>query len=166
MIDRRRAIRLALAVLPAAWLPPAAQAQQSFQRFIPFLIELPGWKANKPDGMAMEMAGSSMITATRAYERGEARLNAAVHTGTAAQGMLAATNAGIKIETADMHMITSTIDGMQVTKTYTVSNKSGAIMVALGPITVFTLTFNNVPEDEAVGLARKFDWKAMQAQVK
>jgi hypothetical protein len=166
MIDRRHAIRLALAALPACWLPDAARAQQSFQRFIPFLIDLSGWKGNKPDGMTMEMAGSSMITASRAYERGDARLSASVLTGMAAQGALAATSTGIKFETADMHVITSTIDGFQVTKSYTVSNKAGAIMIALGPSAVFTLTFNNIPEDEAFTLARKFDWTAMQAQVK
>jgi|SRR5580700_2465265 hypothetical protein len=166
MIDRRHAVRLALAALPAACLAPAARAQQSFQRFVPFLVELPGWKANKPDGMAMEMAGSNMITATRAYERGPAHVNAAVLTGIAAQGALAATSAGIKIETADMHINTSTIDGMQVTKTYTVSNKTGAIMVALGPAAVFTLSYTGIDEDEAFGLAKRFDWKAMQGQVK
>jgi hypothetical protein len=166
MIDRRHAIRLALAALPAAWLPQAARAQQSFQRFVPLLIDLPGWKGNKPDGMAMEMAGAGMITATRGYERGEARLNASLLTGMAAQAALAATGAGIKIETADMHIITSTMDGFQVTKTYAASNKAGAMMVALGPAAVFTLTFTGIAEDEALGLARKFDWKAMQEQAK
>jgi hypothetical protein len=166
MIDRRGAIRLALAALPAVWMPQAAHAQQGFQRFVPFLIDLPGWKGNKPDGMTMEMAGSGMVTATRGYERGAARVNASVLTGMAAQGALAATSAGIKIETADMHINTSTIDGLQVTKTYTASNKAGAIMVALGPSAVFTLAFTGIDEDEATGLARKFDWKAMQGQVK
>jgi hypothetical protein len=166
MIDRRHIIRLALAALPAAWLPQVACAQQSFQRFVPFLIDLPGWKGNKPDGTAMEMAGTSMITARRAYERGAAHVNVSVLTGLAAQGVLAATSAGIKIETADMHINTSTIDGLQVTKTYTVSNKAGAIMVALGPAAVFTLAFTGIDEDEALTLARTFDWKALQAQVK
>jgi hypothetical protein len=166
MIDRRRAVLLALAALPAAWLAPTARAQQSFQRFVPFLVELPGWTGKKPDGMAMEMAGTSMITATRAYERGAAHVNAAVLTGMAAQAALAAAGTGIKIETADIHMTTSTIDGLQVTKTYTVSNKAGAIMVALGPAAVFTLSYTGIAEDEALTLAKKFDWKAMQEQVK
>jgi hypothetical protein len=166
MIDRRHVIRLALAALPAAWLPKAARAQQSFQSFIPFLVELPGWKGNKPDGMGMAMAGGSMVTATRSYERGAAHVNASVLTGMAAQGALAATNAGIKLETPDIHMSSSTIDGMQVSKTYTVSAKSGAILVALGPAAVFTLAYTGIDEDEAMGLARKFDWKAMQGQVK
>jgi hypothetical protein len=166
MIDRRHAIRLALVALPAALLPQAARAQQSFQRFVPLLVELPGWKANKPDGMAMEVAGGSMITATRAYERGAAHVNVSVLTGMAAQGALAAAGSGIKIETADMHIGTSTIDGFQVTKSYTISNKAGAIMVALGPAAVFTLACAGIAEDEAFTLAKKFDWKGMQALVK
>jgi hypothetical protein len=166
MIDRRGAIRLALAALPAACLPQAARAQQSFQRFVPFLVDLPGWKGNKPDGTAMEMAGTSMITATRSYKRGAAHVNASVLSGMAAQGVLAATSAGIKLETPDIHITTSTIDGLQVTKTYTVSAKSGAIVVALGPAAVFTLAYTGTDEDEAMGLARKFDWKAIEGQVK
>jgi hypothetical protein len=39
-------------------------------------------------------------------------------------------------------------------------------MVGLGPSAAFTLTFTKVPEDEGMELARKFDWKAMQTQVK
>jgi hypothetical protein len=166
MVNRRGVIHLAMAVLGAAAMPSVARSQQSFQRFVPLLVELPGWKGNKPDGMGMEMAGTSMITATRTYERGAAHVNASVLTGMAAQAALAATNAGIKLETPDIHMTTSTIDGLQVTKTYTVSAKSGAIMVALGPAAVFTLAYTGIDEDEAMGLARQFDWQAMQAQVK
>ena len=59
-----------------------------------------------------------------------------------------------------------TIDGLQVTKTYTVSAKSGAILVALGPAAVFTLAYTGIDEDEAMRLARKFDWNAIQGQVK
>ena len=83
--DRRHVIHLAFAamVLPTAWLAlvSAAQAQQAFQRFFPLLIELPGWQADKPDGVAMEIPGSQMISATREYQRGEARLNAQVLIG-------------------------------------------------------------------------------------
>lgn len=158
---------MAAAALSAAWLLPssAARAQQSFQRFIPFLVDLQGWKGNKPDGVSMEMAGNSMVTATREYERGEARLNAQVIIGPAAQGALAATNAGVKIETSDARMSTSTIDGLQVTRTFTISDKSGAILVALGTSALFNLSFNDVAEDEALTLARKFNWKAMQAAI-
>ena len=164
MIDRRRATHLALAALCVAVLPRAALAQQGFQRFVPLLVDLPGWKAAKPDGMAMEMAGSSMITATRNYERGTAKVNVSVLMGAPAQGALAATNSGFKMETSDLRMSTATVDGMQVSKTYTISNKTGAILVALTNNAVLTLSYNGVDEEEAMGLAKKFDWKGIQAQ--
>jgi hypothetical protein len=164
MIDRRRATHLALAALCVAALPRAALAQQGFQRFVPLLVDLPGWKAAKADGMAMEMAGSSMVTATRNYERGTAKVNVSVLMGAPAQGALAATNSGFKMETSDLRMSTATVDGMQVSKTYTISNKTGAILVALTNNAVLTLSYNGVDEDEAMGLAKKFDWKGIQAQ--
>jgi hypothetical protein len=167
MIDRRCAIWVALATatLPVAWLSPwsAASAEQAFQRFIPFLVDLPGWRGKKPDGLSMEMPGNSMITATREYGRGEAHLNAQIIIGAAAQGALAATHAGIKLETSEGHMITSSVDGLPVTRNYTFKDKSGAILVELGNNAMFALSFNGVTEDEALTLAKAFNWKAIQA---
>jgi hypothetical protein len=141
---------------------PAAWAQQ-FQRFFPLLIELPGWKGAKPDGVAMQMPGASVVTATREYERGEARVNVQIISGPMAEGVVAATNPAIKVETTDARMSTTSVDGMQVTRTYTISEKSGAVLVALGPKAVFSFTFNGINDDEGLALARRFDWKAIQA---
>jgi hypothetical protein len=165
MINRRHAIGLVLAALPAICLlrSAAVHAQPAFQRFFPFLVDLPGWKGDKPDGVSMEMPGNSMISATRKYERGGASLDAQIVMGTAAKGALAATHSGMHIETSDMRMSTSTIDGLPVTRTYTISSKSGAVMVALSANALFSLAFNGIADDEALTLARKFDWKAMQA---
>ena len=166
MIDRRRAIRLALAAaaLPVIGLLPSSSARaQAFQRYVPFLIDLPGWTGKKPDGMAMEIPGSSIITATREYAKGAAKLNAQIITGPAAQGALAATNPGMKFETSEARMAASTVDGFQVARTFTFKDKSGVIIVALGPSAMFNLTFSGVTEDEGLELAKKFDWKAIQA---
>ena len=48
-------------------------------------------------------------------------------------------------------------------RTYTNNQKSGAIMVALGDSALFSLSYTGLTEDEAMALAQKFDWKAMQA---
>jgi len=145
MIDRRCAIRLVLATLPAVCLSSTLQAApQSFTRFFPFLIDLQGWTGEKPDGMSMELPNNNMVTAKREYERGAARLTAQIVIGPAAQGALAVTHTGMKIETGDSRISTSTIDGLPVTRTF---------------------TFNGISDDEALTLAKKFDWKAMQAAV-
>jgi hypothetical protein len=163
LIKPRKTIRFAVACATAFLLSLAALQAQSFQQLTPFLIELPGWQGGKPDGMAMQMPGASMITATREYERGNARLTAQIITGPAAQGALAPIRSGIKIETSDSRMSSSTVDGFAVLRTYQVADKSGAVMVALGAAALFSLNFEGVTEDEALALAQRFNWKAIQA---
>jgi len=167
MINRRDAIRIVLAVLPAAWLLRAspARAQQAFQRFIPYLIDLDGWQGKKPDGLAMETPGNNMIMASREYTRGPARLHAQIVIGAAAQAALAATQAKINLETSEGRMTTSTIDGLPATRTYNNKDKSGAVLVALGPAAMFSVSFNGLGDDEGLGLAKKFDWKAIQGAI-
>jgi hypothetical protein len=165
-INRRHAISFALAALPAAWLLRAspARAQQAFRKFFPFLIDLDGWEGRTPDGMSMEMANSSMLTATREYHRGTARLNAGIVMGPAAVGALAASQSGMNIETSEGHMVTSTIDSFTVIRTFNIKEKSGAVLVKLGPTAMFSFSYNGLTEDEAMPLAKKFDWKGIQAE--
>jgi hypothetical protein len=164
MPNRRRVIGFAVAALSASLLQsPAARADQAFQRFLPLFVDLDGWQGKKPDGMTMDMSNVSMTTATRDYQRGAAQLHATVIIGAAAVGALASTKTGMNIETPDGHVITSTINGLTVTKTYNIAQKSGAIMVALGPSALFSVSYNGLTEDEALPLAEKFDWKAIQA---
>ena len=162
----RRSILLVLAMLGIAWLLPAAAQAQSFQRFVPFLIELDGWKGGKADCVSMQMPGNNMDTANRKYTRGSATLEAQVVVGTAAQGALAIQQSGVKIDTGDQRLSTSNMDGFMVTQTYTVKDKSGAVMVALANNALFSLSFNGVAEDEALAVARKFDWKGLQGTAK
>jgi len=163
MIDRRFAIRLAITALAAAWLASPAARAQDFKKLTPFLVDLPGWTGAKADGMAMQMPGMSVITATRDYKRGNAKVTASVIFGSTAQGMLAAVQPGMKLETAELHMNTATVDGLTVARTFNVPEKSGSVLVALGPSALFSLAFTDVPEDEALALAKGFDWKAIQA---
>ena len=167
MFNRRYAIGLLAAALLGCVLQiSAAQADQAFQRFFPFLIDLDGWQGKKPDGISVEMPGNTMITATREYQRGPARFHAQVLVGAAAKGALAVAQTGIKIETSDGRMSTSAVDGFQVTRTFNFKDKSGAILIALGSNSVFSVSFNGIADDEALGIAKKFDWKAIQAAAK
>ncbi len=167
MIDRRSAIRLAvrlvLAGLPAAWLAVSPAQAQDFQKFVPFLVDLPGWTGAKADGMAMQVPGAAMITATREYKRGGDTLSVQIISGAAAQGVASGAQSGMKLETAEMHMSTATVDGLSVMRTFQVSDKSGAVIVVLAPNAILNVGFKGVAEDEALALAKRFDWKAIQA---
>jgi hypothetical protein len=69
----------------------------------------------------------------------------------------------MNIETSEGHMLSTTINGFGVTKSYNTAQKSGAVMVALGSAAMLTVSYNAMTEDEALPLAQKFDWKAFQA---
>jgi hypothetical protein len=165
MIDRRRTLRLALAALPAAaWLASqSARAEQAFERLYPFLIDLPGWTGDKPDGMAMALAGMSIMTATRKYSRDGAHLEVGILTGQAAQAGLAMLKSGMKIETSEGHVNIDTVDGTKIARTYTVKDKSGAILVGIADSALLNFGYTGVAEDEALALVKRFDWKAIQA---
>jgi hypothetical protein len=69
----------------------------------------------------------------------------------------------MNLQTGDGHMVTSTMHDMKVMKTFNVPQKSGALMVELSKDAVFAFSYGGLTEDEAIALAEKFDWKAMQA---
>src|SRR5579863_8820652 len=161
-----RAIFSVVAVLTLVWPLASARADQAFQRLIPLLVELDGWQGKKPDGMSMEMPNGSMTTATREYQKGPLKANAAVTTGLAAAGALAPIQSGMNLTTSEGHMVTDTMQGMKVMKTYTTAQKSGALLVALDKDAMFSFSYTGLAEDEALALAQKFDWKAIQAAAK
>ena len=83
--------------------------------------------------------------------------------GQTAVGALAPMVTGMNINTKDGHMLTDTIGGMKVLKTYTTAQKAGALVVALDKDAMLSFSYSGLGEDEAVALAQKFDWKAIQA---
>jgi hypothetical protein len=163
MFKPLRAISAAFLVLCMLWPHSAVTADQPFQRFLPLLVDLAGWEGKKADGMSMQMADTGMTTATRDYERGPAKLHASVIIGQAAEGALAPIQSGMKLQTPEGHMITDTMRGMPVLKAYNSKDKSGTLIVALSKNAMFSLAYDGIAEDEALPLADKFDWKALQA---
>lgn len=163
MYKPRCAILIVLLALSMIWPLGLAQAEQSFQRLLPLLVDLDGWQGKKPDGVSMEMADTSMTTATRDYERGAAKIHAFVIVGQAAEGALAPLEGGMNVETSEGHMVSTTIRGLSALKVFNSKDKAGNLMVALDKNAMFNFAYEGLGEDEALALANKFDWKAIQA---
>lgn len=166
MVKLRSIIVALLLVLPVLWAVSSARAEPAFQRLTPLLTDLDGWQGKKADGMSMDMPNGSMTTATREYQKGSAKANVSIVVGQTAVGALAPMVTGMNINTSEGHMLTDTIGGMKVLKTYTTAQKSGALVVALDKDAMFSFSYSGLPEDEAVALAQKFDWKAIAAAAK
>jgi hypothetical protein len=166
MVKSRSIIVALLLVLPVLWAVSSARAEPAFQRLTPLLTDLDGWQGKKADGMSMDMPNGSMTTATREYQKGSAKANVSIVVGQTAVGALAPMVTGMNLNTSEGHMLTDTVQGMKVLKTYTTAQKSGALVVALDKDAMFSFAYSGIPEDEALGLAQKFDWKAIQAAAK
>jgi hypothetical protein len=166
MAKSRSVVLSLLLALPVLLTISSARAEPAFQRLTPLLIDLDGWQGKKPDGMSMDIPNGSITTATREYDRGPAKVHAAVMMGPSAVGAMAPILSGMNVSTSEGHMLTATMHDMKVMKTYTTAQKSGALMVALDKDALFSLSYSGLSEDEALALAEKFDWKAIQAAAK
>ncbi|HYD30950.1 MAG TPA: hypothetical protein VEB64_08870 [Azospirillaceae bacterium] len=146
-------------------LASPAGAAEGFRQLMPLLVDLPGWQAERADGSSMEISGQTMTTAQRDYEQGDKGVHAQIMTGAPAEAQIAASSGlnTMKFETTEERITTEEMDGFPVTHSYTFADKAGTVLVMLGKGSLFAFTFENLPEEEAMALARKFDWKAMKA---
>ena len=164
MIDRRAAVRLGFGASALALLGPAAgRAEPSVKPLLPFLVDLPGWQGQKPTGFAFDSGGGAVVTATREYRRGADQIHLAIVVGPTAAGALAPIAAGMKLETAEGHMLTGDIAGFKAMRTYQISDKSGAILVALGDRAMLSFGYRGLAEDEALSLLEKLDLAGVRA---
>jgi hypothetical protein len=163
MIDRRAAIRILLAALPVAWLAVAPTRAQDVQKLLPLLVDLPRWTGEH--AQRWEFA-PSVIGALRTYKRGDAMLEAKFLriAGEIPPGDPPFNHPpGTNYATAERHLIASTVDGFYTLRDFYPRGKDGQVMVQLRRNAFFGLKFEGVSEDEAFSLARRFDWKAIEA---
>jgi hypothetical protein len=163
MMQRRALLLSTLAFVAAAALGPPALAAPDFKSLTPLLIDLPGFDGEKAAGMTMDVGSGPMTTVSRQYKRGAAHVGVTVVMGEAAKGALAPVQMKLSMETADGHMKTTEIAGFKALETYHDASKSGNVLIAVADATLFSLEYRGLSEDEAVGLAQKFDLKALAA---
>jgi hypothetical protein len=156
MIDRRVAIRILLAAF--AWLAVAPTRAQDVQKLLPLLVDLRGWTGEHAQGVVL---GPSVIGALRTYKRGDAMLEA--NFLRIAGEMPPGDPPGTNYADDWRHLISSTVDGFDTSREFYPKNKDGRIFVKLRGNAFFALNFKGLSEDEAFSLARRFDWKAIEA---
>ena len=158
---------ISLGLLSLALMVTVAYAEPQ-DTLTPLLIDLEGWQAEKAEGMSMSMGQMNMINAVRPYEKGKAQLNAMLMLGggVMAQGQMQEMQA----ESASGKMEIVTIDGFKVQKIYNKQEQAGAVIVQLtsqgDQNGMFMLSFEGLAMEDGLQLARKFDWKQMQKQIR
>lgn len=130
------------------------------------LIDLPGWSAEKAEGMHMKMGETTMANAHRIYRKDDAELDAAVTVGGSVMGP--GIVGDMKMETDAERIIVSTVDGYRVHASFSKEDRSGAVVISLLQDetggAVFTVAFSGLSDEAAMELARNFDWGKMKEE--
>ncbi len=139
------------------------------QDLLPFLKNVAGWKAQKPQGVTLDTPQGRMIQAGRHYTKGNKRFDASIVTGTQAMASWAPFQMGVKMDTPDTYMESREIKGFKGGISYNKGDHDGGILVVLresAPYAVFVLSFQGMDYHEALGLLDNFDLKGMASALR
>ena len=100
---------------------------------------------------------------SRYYERRSSSLDVKISCGPSVTSALRLQKPGHRREFGKGHVAVDDIDGFWTLKVLNNDEKSGVIVVVLGRFAVMSVGYNGMVEDEALSLARKFDWRSLAA---
>ncbi|MBN2185650.1 MAG: hypothetical protein JW746_10010 [Candidatus Krumholzibacteriota bacterium] len=161
-------IALSVLLLSCALAPETALAEKH-EKLYGELKDIEGWKGKDPEGMAMDMPGMKMIQAMRIYTKGENEITAMIMTGSPAATGSFTPQGEMNFESSEGKASVKEIDGFTVHFAYDKEEHAGAITVLLDPekkgASVFVLSYKDLSEEEAMKIAKRFDWKSIKSKV-
>jgi len=134
----------------------------------PLLPDLPGWQAQTVSGANSSHRDIHMITASRRYTRQTQILDAVIFVTSQASetGWL---DSDLQFDSAGSSIKTETVDGFQVFRVHRKYKNEILLIVVIrreNQEGVFlSLTFKNMPLEEAMNTARLFDWHHIEFMV-
>ncbi|SFM62921.1 hypothetical protein [Thermodesulforhabdus norvegica] len=163
----KRLITAIFAILALFSLPCMA-GQPEYEEICKYLVDLDGWKGNQCEGI--KMSGSpmgSMVTAHKTYVQGDKELEAHVFYGAMAADYWSNYDRRIEIDSSEGLVKTLEVNGFHVGISYDKKDHGGAVVVSLANSqdapAVFMISFKNMSWEDALEIARQFDWQALRS---
>ena len=162
--SRQTTGNLVLLVLFSVMVFSQMAAAGQYENLTPLLVNLSGWDAKAPEGMDMDMGSMKMVQAMREYASGNKSLNAMIIVGNSMmdQGQKHSEN----VDSSDYMLKTQNIDGFRVIRQHVKKDAEGAVMVSLSGAdekgAQFIMQYNGLNPDEALTLAKEFDWEKLK----
>ena len=163
-------ISVLLAVLVCCVAPTGLFAA-SYDSLLPLLVDLAGWKADAAEGIDLSQAGMQGVTVVREYTNGEKGFSAAIMLGSQVGiTWMPDYKEGFKGKSDEGTMEVKKLNGFLVYQAYNEDDDSGGLVVLLiettadkpGSGALLVVSFEDMPLDEGLKLAQKFDWKKMK----
>jgi len=165
-----RILVLGVVMAAALLLFNATASAAKYEKLYEFLKDIKGWKAEKAQGMQMDMPEIKMIQATREYKKDKNELQAMIIVGNTSTMGAYVQQPSMKYEDDGTKVVMKEIDGFKTHVIFDKEDKSGTISVILDSnengAAVFILSFEGINDEAALKIAMDFDWKGMKKKLK
>ena len=167
-MSKKIAVLVAALFLLAA---PAVLFAAAYDALVPLLVDIAGWQGEKADAIDLSQAGMKGVTVAREYKSGGKGLTVAVMVGTqAGVTWMPEYKEGFKGKSDEGSMEVKRIKGFLVYQVYDTDDATGGVVVLLIATTadkpdsgaVLVFSFDDMPLDEGLTLAQKFDWQKIK----
>ena len=153
-------------------IPAVSIYPQSYESLLPLLVDLPGYKGEEPEGLDVSSSDLKAVSVSREYSKGESELHAGILVGQQSAGVWnPGYQEGLKMETPEGIMEVKQEGGFLMFHSYNKKKQEGMIAVLLDKGSadtggaVFVFTYRGIDNENGLSLAKKFDWKKIEAKV-
>ncbi|WP_457625076.1 hypothetical protein [Persephonella sp.] len=138
---------------------------ESYTDLYRFLIDIKGWKGEKPTGSKMAGPFGVVITAERNYSKGEKQFDVTVIKGSMATAMMAPFSMITEVDTPQEYVKVFKFNGFKTGLSHNKESNSGEIIVFLTPDSVFSVKYSGMYYKEALDILKKFPLKELSQKL-
>lgn len=128
------------------------------------LIDLNKWDAEEIEESNVNVAGMKIINTYRTYSKDDRSFDATILVGS--NMMIQGQTQGIDVETSDVKVVTGKIDNFNVIQSFNKDENEGYVVVTLiqglTEGSLFMINFTGLTSDEALDIAKKYNWQKMK----
>ncbi len=146
-------------VLALLLLPAAVAFAGDYTELYRYLINLPGWEAQEPEGSSMSGPFGKMMTVMRSYTKGDATFRVTVATGPTAKVAVSSSKYNTSYDDGRISVKVVSVGGKRAFLSYHKGEKSGEILVVLSEApnpAIMNFSFSGVDPQTALRLANRF----------
>lgn len=158
--------RLAMVLCVLVLAGTTAWAGGNADKLKALLPDVDGWEADPAEGMDLDMGGTRMSNATRAYQKGDMKIHAVLVVGSSAM-VKGRMPEGVNMETDDGSVKTKTIEGCKAVLSHAKKEDSGGIVLMLSESgtqgAILVVSYEKASQEEALAFLDHFDVKKMKA---
>ncbi|WP_457635169.1 hypothetical protein [Persephonella sp.] len=137
----------------------------SYTDLYPYLVDIKGWKGDKPTGSKMSGPFGTAVTAQRSYIKDSKSLEVTIFKGSMAAAMFAPFTMITEVDTPTEYVKVFNFKGFKTGLSHNKQENSGEIIVFLAPDGVFSVKYSGMGYKKALDLIGNFPLKEISKKL-